>query len=534
MTADGAPVRPAALSLGGMVTSNSGAVSSVGASVLGHGGNAVDASLAMAAMCWLVLPGQCGVAGDAFAVIREPDGRVWTVGASGYGPDGGEPDFYRAQGLRSVPLHGALAVAAGGTMATVAALHASGGSRSLSQLWRPALRSARDGVPCSPKMRADILDCEASLRQDPGLSKVFLRRGIAPQIGERIVYTDLASTIERLAGDPRAMYRGELAQRIVAALVDGGAPFSGSEWEASGQAEVAPAISHRYGPTVVHVSRPPSPGWMVLQQAAICDGVLAERDWLGAGAIDLLAQAARRAFTDRYLRCNSDNGAWRELLEPEAVATARRGLDRDRLSMTGVTGAGDTTSTVAVDSDGRAVTFIQSLALTFGAHFSAGDTGVALSNRLGRGAYLIDGHPNQVAPRRRPMSTLNAWIATDEAGGLLGAGNTPGGDGQVQWNMQVLSHLYDHGLDPQEAVSAPRFCVFPGSDAHTIDAPDELVCESRIDQAVIGELTGRGHRVRVVGPWEGGGGAMAICLDTRLGCLAGGVDPRQDGVALGA
>jgi gamma-glutamyltranspeptidase/glutathione hydrolase len=99
--------------------------------------------------------------------------------------------------------------------------------------------------------------------------------------------------------------------------------------------------------------------------------------------------------------------------------------------------------------------------------------------------------------------------------------------------MQLLSHLVDHTLDPQEAVSAPRFTVFPGSDANAVGAPDELICESRLGTPVLDELAAAGHHVRTVGPWDGGGGAMAISVDQRLGCLAGGVDPRQDGVALG-
>ena len=119
-----------------------------------------------------------------------------------------------------------------------------------------------------------------------------------------------------------------------------------------------------------------------------------------------------------------------------------------------------------------------------------------LNNRLGRGAYLIDGHPNEVRPRRRPLHTLNAWMATDERGRLVHVGNTPGGDGQVQWNMQLLSHLTDHGLDPQQAVSAPRFSVYPGSDSDTIGKPDELICESRLGKPTLETLSRRGHRVR--------------------------------------
>src|SRR6478609_7508232 len=101
-----AAVRPATLATGAMVSTSHPAASMAGARVLADGGNAIDATLAMAAMTWLTLPGQCGIGGDAFAVVREPDGRIWTVNGSGFGPDGGTPDFYAAQHLGAIPMDG--------------------------------------------------------------------------------------------------------------------------------------------------------------------------------------------------------------------------------------------------------------------------------------------------------------------------------------------------------------------------------------------------------------------------------------------
>lgn len=188
---------------------------------------------------------------------------------------------------------------------------------------------------------------------------------------------------------------------------------------------------------------------------------------------------------------------------------------------------------VAVDAEGRAVSLIHSLAFTFGSRVTVPGTGVILNNRLGRGAYLVPGHPGEVRPRRRPLHTLNAWIVTDAAGRLAHVGNTPGGDGQVQWNTQLLSHLLDHAADPQTAVDAPRFAVHPGSDADVIGQPEELRCESRLGPRVLDALRARGHDVRETGPWAGGGSAMVVSVDHGRGCLLGGADSRQDGVALG-
>jgi gamma-glutamyltranspeptidase/glutathione hydrolase len=532
--APAATTRTEVLGTRGAVTSSSPLVSLAGARVLADGGNAVDATLAMAAMGWMALPGQCGIGGDAFAVVREPDGRVWTVNGSGFGPDGGTVGFYREQGLRSLPMTGAQAVTVPGAPAALATLqqHA---TRPLAELWQPAVRAAREGTACTAKNRSDIGEYAAELAADGHAREVFLRGGAPPRVGDLLVQRDLADFLEALAPDPTSFYTGSFAERAVAFLVAAGAPFSGDEWAAGASAPATPAISVPYGDAVLHQTPMPSAGWMVLQQAALCDGELRGAEQLDATSVHWLASAARQAFRDRFDTCGSDTDAWREVLAADAVAGAREriaaGLPAvtDRISV-----HGDTTSTVCVDGEGRAVSFIHSLGFTFGARRVVPGTGVLLNNRLGRGAYLIDGHPNAVRPRRKPLHTLNAWLVDHRERGLLHAGNCPGGDGQVLWNMQVISHLLDHGDDPQRAVSLPRFTVFPGSDADVIGRPPELRCEPGLGAATLEALTDRGHTVREVPLQTGGpgGSALAISIDHGRGVLRAAADPRMEGVAL--
>ena len=525
--------RPPALSAGGMVSSSHPAASLAGARVLADGGNAVDATLAMAALTWLTLPGQCGIGGDAFAVVREPDGRVWTVNGSGYGPDGGTPDFYTDRGFSAIPLDGALAVAVPGAPAALARLHTEGATWPLEQLWEPAARIAESGLPCSARTAGDVTTALTAVCADADLKSVYAPAARPPHVGTRLAQPELARTIRELARDPGGFYTGGFAERAVAALQAGGAPFSGAEWAAGAHVAAEPSVSGRYAGAVVHQTPLPTPGWMVLQQAALCDGVVGFHGWMTAEAIDWLARSARLSFADRLALCGSDNDGARYVLQPERLDLQRRDLESRCEQRTPVdVGIGDTTSTVAVDADGRAVSFIHSLAFTFGAKFTVPGTGVVLNNRLGRGAYLIPDHPNEVAPRRKPLHTLNAWVVTDDAGALLHAGNTPGGDGQVQWNMQLISHLLDHGLDPAEAVSAPRFTVFPGSDADVVGATEELRIEDTVPDAVRSQLASWGHRVIIQGALDAGGSAQVISLDER-GVLSGAADPRQEGVALG-
>jgi gamma-glutamyltranspeptidase/glutathione hydrolase len=128
---------------------------------------------------------------------------------------------------------------------------------------------------------------------------------------------------------------------------------------------------------------------------------------------------------------------------------------------------------------------------------------------------------------------LNCYSVADASGAPVLVGGTPGGDGQPQWNLQTLIALIDGGLDVQAAVEAPRWTVWPGTDPSTLPNPYELQIESRVGDAVLAELEARGHSLRRFGAWGGGGAAQAIARDPVTGVLAGGSDPRAEGLALG-
>ena len=230
-----APTRPSALSAGGMVSSSHPAVSFVGARVLTDGGNAIDATLAMAAIAWLVLPGQCGIGGDAFAIVREPDGRVWTIGGSGFGPDGGTPEFYRDKGLSAIPLDGALAVAVPGTPAALAQMHVQGGTLALPDLWEPAARLAENGLACSAKTAADVKDVLRAILNDGALAEVYAPNGAPAHVGTLVRQPDLARTIRMLARDMGRLLHGRTGRTSRHRTMRGGSPFSGDEWAAAQQ-----------------------------------------------------------------------------------------------------------------------------------------------------------------------------------------------------------------------------------------------------------------------------------------------------------
>ena len=297
----------------------------------------------MTAMSWLALPGQCGIGGDFFAVVREPDGRVWTVNGSGFGPDGASAEGYLERGLTAVPLTGPQAVAAPGAIGALATLHAAGRHpRRSPSSGRPAA-AARPRPGCRARRRTAATSPSTPTRSPATRTwPVAAARRPRPRGRRPAVLAELADSIELLARRPaRRSTAATSRERAVALLRAGGAPFSGDEWVLGGDVPAEDAISAPYGDVTIHQTPPPSPGWMLLQQAGLLDGLLTGLPTSGAESVHLLALAARRAFRDRYERCalaTTTPGATllaaaelaRARREIAARAAGRRRADRDR------------------------------------------------------------------------------------------------------------------------------------------------------------------------------------------------------------
>jgi gamma-glutamyltranspeptidase/glutathione hydrolase len=188
---------------------------------------------------------------------------------------------------------------------------------------------------------------------------------------------------------------------------------------------------------------------------------------------------------------------------------------------------GDTTGFVVADGYGNLISVIQSLFNNFGSGVVPPGTGVVLQNR-GRHFSLDPSHPAAFAPRKRPFHTLMASIATRDERPVLGFA-TMGGNGQAMFHLQVMTNLFDYGMDIQEAIERPRFLIgafLPG------DPDDVTHVESRVPGEVLAALEAKGHRVRAAPEffWRCGHAHGIVVHD---GTLMGGADARGDGVALG-
>jgi gamma-glutamyltranspeptidase/glutathione hydrolase len=515
----------------------------VGASVLDQGGNAFDAAIAVAAAEGVLLPMMCGLGGDAFVVLYDArQQELLGLNGSGVAAAGATRDYYVSRGHRLMPLEGVHSVGIPGAVAVYETIWKRWGTIPWAELWAPAIRLAEEGVAITPWVNRWIGERADVLRRFPDSAKLFLPGGRPPAPGERWAAPDLARSLRIVAhGGATALYRGELGERLLAFLRREGALFEPDDLARQlDETFVYRPIATDYRGYTVHETAPVSQGFLLLSQLNILEGF--SLDGLapsGADRIHLLVEAKKLAFADRN-RCAGDPAfvKWplEQLIGKEHAAQRRAEIDpaRARLPEGALVPelAADTSYFAVVDRDGNAVSFIHSLSAAFGSGVVAGDTGITLNNRVGRGFSLDEQHPNVLAPGRRTMHTLNAYIVCRDGQPWL-VGGTPGGDQQTQWSTQVVTNVIDHGQSPQEAVEAPRWFSFPGTDPANLGLPVVVRAEERVPEATRQALVERGHAVETLGPWAGGGAVQLIQVDQARGVLRGATDPRSGGLAAG-
>ncbi len=519
----------------GMVCSNSPLAASAGIKTMQDGGNAFDAALAVAAVEAVTL---VRLGGDSFVLLYEASSRKVTgVNSSGVAASGLTTDCLAGQGYRTMPLEGPHAVSVPGEVAAWEEIHRRFCTREFQSLLDSAIGYAEEGFPVAPGLGRDFANRGANLSHFPASAAIYHRTGRVPTQGELLTNKDLARTLHRVAqGGSAEFYRGDLAREMVRGLNAAGGRFSDSDFTQH-QAEVYDPISTSYRGHEVYQTQPPSQGFLLLEMLNLLEGFdLASLGQNSAQAIHLMVQAKGIAYNDRNRLAGDPKFVDWPLadLVSKSYAESRLGeispATGSGARLQPVEADGDTTYFCVADGEGNCVSWVHSLSNAFGSCLVAEGTGVLFNNRAGRGFSLEPGHPNRIAPGKRTMHTLNCYLTTQ--GGLPAiVGGTPGGDFQPQCNLQILSDLLDFGMDPQEAVEAPRWWSFPGTDPASLDTPPELRLEPNMPEGTARTLEALGHRVARRSPGVTDGRVQLITIDPQRGVLAGASDPRGDGHA---
>ncbi len=544
--------------------------------ILEAGGNAIDAGVA-AGLCINVLqPDMTSIGGVAPIMIFDATtGRVSTISGLGHWPAATDINYFIDECDDRIPPGVRRCVMPAAMDAWLTALER-WGTMSFRDVSAPAITLARGGFAIYPFLHESLVDAAGELERWPSSASVFLPGGSIPGVGERLVQHQFANTLDSLGDAERGssgsrergiqaarehFYRGEIASEI-ARFMTASDGWMTAEDLAGFRVEIDDDPPHvNYRGYEVYGCGPWCQGPVTLQTLSILKGYpLHRNDPNDVDSLHIILEALKAAFADREQFVGDPNfndvpmrgllsenyaAEWRARI---SMASASAGMPlhgdpwahmgQDREVVTRIPEAfsaavePDTSFLCVVDERGNAIAATPSDG--FGGTPLVPDLGFIVSSR-GVQSWLDPRHPASIAPGKRPRLTPNpAMILKD--GRVFAPFGTPGNDTQPQAMVQFLVNLIDHGMNPQEAVEAPRVATysFPRSSHPHPYTPGLTYAEARIPAAVIEELRGRGHEVRMWPELSAPAGSVcAIVCDPDSGFLIGAADPRRMAYAAG-
>jgi len=501
-----------------------------GLQMLERGGNAVDAAIAAAAALTVVEPTSNGIGSDAFALVWD-GARLHGLNGSGRAPAGLTPELVRGLGHETMPTRGWLAVTVPGAPAAWRDLHRRFGRLRFAVLFEPAIAYAERGFPLSPVLayywqRGCEIHAAAAGAEYAGWAETFAAGGSAPRAGEIWRSLGHARTLSQIAeSEADAFYRGELARAMVDFAARTGGTLTADDLAAHSSSWVDP-ISTTYRGYDVWEIPPNGQGIAALIALNLLEHYeLHTMRRESELAYHLQIEAIKLAFADaqRYVGDPERAAVPTAALLSTAYADERRKLIGERAGepAPGDPLRGGTVYLCAADEDGMMVSFIQSNYMGFGGGIVVPGTGIALQNR-GAGFSLQAGHPNELAPGKRPFHTIIPAFLTQD-GTPIGPFGVMGGHMQPQGHVQMVLNTVDWGLNPQASLDAPRWYW---------DAGRTLLLERGVAAQIGDALRGRGHAVSVA-PGAGMFGRGQIIWRMPNGAYVAGSDGRADGAAVG-
>ena len=506
--------------------------------LLEAGGNAADAAIGAAILLGVCEPQMTGIGGDAFALIK-PAGeeRIVALNGSGRAPAGLRAEALRAAGHVTMPVDGAAAVTVPGAVDAFCRLSADWGRLGLGPVLAPAIRHAEGGVPVAPRTAFDWALAQGRLQ---GAARdAYLLDGAAPRPGQPFRAPRQADVLRRVVERGRAgFYEGEVAADIAGSLRALGGTHTEADLAAT-ESSYGEPISGALDDCELVEHPPNGQGATALLLAAILAHHDLGDDPLSARRAHLEAEASRLAYDarDRFLADPDRTSRLEHMLAPEtahglaALIDPTRARGDLRAAVEAIHGAPrrsepalahphrETVYLTVIDRDRMAVSLIYSIYHAFGSGIATERFGILLQNR-GAGFTLEAGHPNEAAGGRRPMHTIIPAMLR-RGGRFLASFGVMGGAYQPCGHVRVTGNMTRFGMDPQEAIDAPR--SFANGAVLTV--------ERGYPQAMRAELAAMGHDVVV--PEAPLGGAQIAMLDEATGTIVGASDPRKDGCALG-
>ncbi len=564
-----------------MVSAGHYLAAAAGYRILEQGGNAVDAGVASGIAINVTLPNATNFGGVAPIMIYMSDSaEVKTISGLGRWPKATSRDFFANELGGNIPkgIHRTIVPSAPDAWLTAIEKF---GTLSLKEVLQPALELARDGFPISNTTSSVLKSLSTSVDRESdewrSTFDLFSRNGNILDEGDLLVQPELARTFERLidvedlnltSGRKVAIraardyfYKGEIAEELVNYSKSLGGRLSMSDM-AEFQVEIERPSTAQYKEFDIMTCGPWSQGPVTAQVLQMLqEDEISSMYPNSADYIHLLSQALNLSFSDRhhyygdpdfvdvpmkgllsseYTRMQRSRvameSACTEMPDPgnpwpfEGIADPNRRRQNPPANPDSL--EQDTSYTCVVDRWGNSFSATPSDAV-FGSPIVP-SLGLMISSR-GTQSWLDEDHPSSVAPWKRPRLTPNPAMAFKN-GKLFMPFGTPGGDAQCPAMVQTFLNIVEFGMNPQEAIEAPRFVPwnYPNSFWPHAYHPGLIQLEGRISREVGRELSRRGHNVEYLGDWSASMGAMsAIVVDHQNGSLCAGADPRRDAYAIG-
>jgi gamma-glutamyltranspeptidase / glutathione hydrolase len=510
--------------------------------VMRRGGSAVDAAIAANATLGLMEPTGNGMGGDLFAIVWDAKSkRLYGYNGSGRSPKSLTLDVFRAKGLTEVPSWGPLPVTVPGCVDAWFALHQRFGRLPMRDVLAPAIGYAREGFPVSDVIAYYWNLSVPRLKAYPGFLEQFTIDGRAPRKGETWKNANLARTLDAIAkGGRDAFYQGDIARTIGKFFAENGG-YLAYEDLAAHRGEWVEPVSTNYRGYDVWELPPNGQGIAALQMLNLLEAYdLKSLGFASPGYVHLFVEAKKLAFEDRA-RSYADPAFHRapvaKLVSKEYAAERRKLIDPKRAATTVEAGhaaleEGDTIYLTTADAQGNMVSLIQSNFRGMGSGMAPPGLGFILQDR-GEQFVLKEGHPNALAPGKRPFHTIIPAFVTKDGAPWLSFG-VMGGAMQPQAHVQILVNLIDFGMNLQEAGDAPRIqhdgSTEPAGQALPMSDGGVVQLESGFPYKTVQALMRQGHQVEFAdGPY---GGYQAIARNPDGGWI-GASESRKDGQAAG-
>jgi gamma-glutamyltranspeptidase / glutathione hydrolase len=544
----------------GMVTSAHPLATQAGVSMLKQGGNAIDAAVATTLAISVVEPFSAGIGGGGFAVIKVGN-RIESLDFRERAPSRASRNMYLdAQGKvrPQASLEGHLAAGIPGTIAGLAALHQKYGKLPWKTVVQPSIVLARNGFIVSELYTQQAKSKQKLLASNPAARKIFTRNGQPLQPGDKLVQTDLGTTLTSIAQNPQIFYRGWIAKAIDRDMRLNGGLINLNDLK-SYRTKWREPICGNFRQYRVCSMPPPSSGGVHLIQIlnTIASTDLAKLGWRNPDALHLLIESMRIAYADRsqYLGDPDFVKVPVSALTNPAYATYRRQqiqpdksspvkpiaaniLQQFNLTKTPIPSpksrtkaeSDHTSHLTVVDRQRNVVSLTFTVNYRFGAGVVVPGTGILLNDEMDDFAIspgvpnvfgLVGGDANAIAPGKTPLSSMTPTIVTENGKFRLAAG-APGGSTIITTVLQIILNTLEYKMDVGAALGAGRI--------HHQWLPDKLNVDPwGFDPATLAQLQQRGHKIEQREYW-GNANAIQLLPDGRL---EGAADPRGEGTAAG-